>query len=130
MEQSIWMSSKSSSRGRRQLRYFPLSLSFSQWNNSATWSTLCKKKKGGGQTQPHPSHYPLEYSLEYSHLWMLLIKIGRSWVSATDIGYVRWNCKSKVLQSSVIWVRCKSIIIRVVQGSYSFQILFDILTLI
>ena len=43
IEQSVWISSKSSSRGWRQLAYFPLSLPFSQWNNSATWSTPCRK---------------------------------------------------------------------------------------
>lgn len=51
--------SKSSSRSWRQLTYFHLSLPFSQWNKSATWSTLCRKwVPGTTSPQQPPSEKP------------------------------------------------------------------------
>lgn len=75
--------SKSSSRSWRQLTYFHLSLPFSQWNKSATWSTLCRKwVPGTTSPQQPPSEKP-----SFANVTNEKKREGGSWVSPADVGY-------------------------------------------
>lgn len=109
MEKSIWSFSKSSSGVEDSYTYLTLSLPLSQWNDSVTWSTLCRKCVL--YTTP-PSE-----KLSYANVTVKKRERGSRDSNAEGYG-TKWNCDFGLLQSSVIWVSFKSTIIKMVQGSF------------
>lgn len=89
--------------------YLTLSLPLSQWNDSVTWSTLCRKCVL--YTTP-PSE-----KLSYANVTVKKRERGSRDSNAEGYG-TKWNCDFGLLQSSVIWVSFKSTIIKMVQGSF------------